>query len=93
MEPKAVLLNRAVADTDKTRGSVQHPGLGISQSSPPVIRPCPRGFNTTINSGNRVRFAIRAATIARPVSSPKYILGMKLENANMENPRVMVTEV
>lgn len=53
----------------------------------------PRGLKRTINWGSKVMAAIRAIIMARPVSSPKYMLGIKLERVRIENPMMMVTEV
>ena len=46
-----------------------------------------------MSRGSRVSADIRAITIARPVSKPKYMLGIKLENISIEKPIIMVTEV
>ena len=53
----------------------------------------PNGLKNIINWGNKVRAAIRAITMARPVSRPKYIVGMKLERARIEKPITIVSDV
>jgi hypothetical protein len=46
-----------------------------------------------INFGNRVKTAIRATNIAKPVNKPKIIVGMKFERINIENPKIIVIPV
>lgn len=55
--------------------------------------PGPKGFNHTNNCGKRVREAISAINIARPVNRPKYMVGRKLESIRMEKPTMMIIEV
>ena len=43
--------------------------------------------------GNRVNAAPRAINIASAVSIPKSTVGMKLENATIEKPAVIVKDV
>ena len=43
-----------------------------------------------ISLGSRVRTASKAINIARPVNNPKIIVGMKLDNIKMENPKIIV---
>jgi hypothetical protein len=43
--------------------------------------------------GSSVRLAINATAIARPVSNPKYIVGIKLDRANIEKPIMTVMDV
>ena len=43
--------------------------------------------------GTKVKEASKATNIAKLVNSPKYILGIKLENTRMENPIIIVNVV
>jgi len=43
--------------------------------------------------GNIVRFAMRAINIAKAVKTPKYIVGVNLENIITAKPNDMVIEV
>ena len=45
------------------------------------------------NTGSSVKLANKASNIANAVNRPKKMVGMKLENAKIENPRMMITEV
>ena len=51
------------------------------------------GFNVISKVGRRVRLATSATVIARPVSKPKYIVGIKLERDSMEKPTIIVVDV
>ena len=51
----------------------------------------PSGLKINNNAGNNVKDAKRAANMANPVSSPKYIVGIKLDKDNIENPITMMT--
>ena len=53
----------------------------------------PNGLIKTNNSGNNVKAAKRAMSIANPVNRPKYMLGMKLDSDRIENPMMMVKDV
>ena len=53
----------------------------------------PKGFHCKISLGSTVSAAIRAISIAAAVNTPKYIVGMKLENTRMEKPMMMVMVV
>ncbi len=53
----------------------------------------PRGLNTISNAGNNVKDASKAANMAKPVSNPKYIVGIKLDKDKIENPITIIDEV
>jgi hypothetical protein len=53
----------------------------------------PKGLNTEINSGNKVKLFRRATIIATPVRRPKYREGMKLDKVRIEKPAVTVMAV
>ena len=53
----------------------------------------PKGFNTKISFGRRVKTETIAKSIAIPVKTPKYIVGIKLDNTKIENPKTIVIEV
>ena len=46
-----------------------------------------------INEGNKVSTDIIANNIAIPVNTPKYIVGIKFDKTNIENPKTIVIEV
>ena len=46
-----------------------------------------------INFGRRVKTEIIANNIAIPVNTPKYIVGIKLDNTSIEKPKTIVIEV
>jgi hypothetical protein len=46
-----------------------------------------------INFGRRVKTEIIANNIAIPVNTPKYIVGIKFDITNIENPNIIVIEV
>ena len=46
-----------------------------------------------INEGNKVNTDIIANNIAIPVNTPKYIVGIKFDKTNIENPKTIVIEV
>ena len=46
-----------------------------------------------INLGSKVKAAINAITIARPVNKPNKTLGMKFDMDRIEKPIVIVIEV
>tara|TARA_B100000945_G_scaffold304523_1_gene290106 strand:+ start:575 stop:778 length:204 start_codon:yes stop_codon:yes gene_type:complete len=46
-----------------------------------------------IRDGRSVRTDIIASNIAIPVKTPKYIVGIKLENTSIEKPKTIVIEV
>ena len=48
---------------------------------------------TKINDGKSVRTEIIAKSIAIPVNTPKYIVGIKFENTSIEKPKTIVIEV
>ena len=50
-------------------------------------------FKTNINLGNNVKTEIKASNIAIPVKTPKYIVGIKFDKTNIENPNTIVIEV
>ena len=43
--------------------------------------------------GNSVRTDISASNIAIPVKTPKYIVGIKLDNTKIEKPKIIVIDV
>ena len=43
--------------------------------------------------GNNVKTAISATNIAKPVSTPNIIVGIKLDNINIEKPKITVIPV
>ena len=53
----------------------------------------PNGLSVKINFGSKVNTEIIANIIAMPVNTPKYIVGMKLDNTKIENPKTIVIEV
>ena len=48
---------------------------------------------TKINFGKSVSTEISAKSIAMPVKTPKYIVGIKLESTKIEKPKTIVIEV
>ena len=53
----------------------------------------PRGWNNINKEGNNVNEAKSAVNIAKPVKSPKYIVGMKFERDKIEKPMTIIDEV
>ena len=53
----------------------------------------PKGLSINISFGKRVKTDIIARSIAIPVKIPKYIVGIKLDNTNIEKPKTIVIEV
>ena len=53
----------------------------------------PRGLKIINNAGSKVNEAISAANIAKPVSKPKYIVGIKFDNDKIEKPITIIEEV
>ena len=52
-----------------------------------------KGLNTKIKDGNNVKTDIIANSIANPVKTPKYIVGIKLDKTKIENPNTIVIDV
>ena len=48
---------------------------------------------TKSKDGNNVKTDIIANSIAIPVKTPKYIVGIKLDKTKIENPNTMVIDV
>jgi hypothetical protein len=46
-----------------------------------------------ISIGSNVKEEVKAINIARLVKRPKVILGIKLDNERIENPKIMVIAV
>ncbi len=46
-----------------------------------------------IKEGSKVRTDIIASNIARPVNSPKYIVGINFDKIKIENPKTIVMDV
>ena len=53
----------------------------------------PKGLRIRISFGSKVKTEIIANNIAIPVNTPKYIVGIKLDNTKIEKPKTIVTEV
>jgi hypothetical protein len=53
----------------------------------------PNGFKTKIKVGKRVKTEIRAKSIAIPVNTPKYIVGIKFDKTRIEKPKTIVIDV
>ncbi len=53
----------------------------------------PKGCNTNINFGKRVKTEIKAKSIAIPVNTPKYIVGIKFDRTKIEKPKTIVIDV
>ena len=53
----------------------------------------PKGLKTKSNFGSSVKTDIMASSIAIPVKTPKYIVGIKLDSTKIENPKTIVIEV
>ena len=53
----------------------------------------PKGLNVKINDGNKVKTDIMANSIASPVKTPKYIVGINLDSTKIENPNTIVIDV
>ena len=51
------------------------------------------GLNAKIKDGNNVKTDIIANSIAKPVKTPKYIVGIKLDKTKIENPNTIVIDV
>jgi len=51
------------------------------------------GLQTKISFGNNARTDNSAINMASPVKTPKYIVGIKLDNTSMEKPNMIVIEV
>jgi len=43
--------------------------------------------------GKRVKTEIKASSIAMPVNTPKYIVGIKFDKTKIENPKTIVIDV
>ena len=52
-----------------------------------------KGLNTKSKDGSSVKTEIIASSIAIPVKTPKYIVGMKLDKIKIENPNTIVIDV
>ena len=52
-----------------------------------------KGLNTKSKDGNNVKTDIIARSIAIPVNTPKYIVGIKLDKIKIENPNTIVMDV
>ena len=52
-----------------------------------------KGLNTKSKDGSRVKTEIIASSIAIPVKTPKYIVGIKLDKTKIENPNTIVIDV
>ena len=52
-----------------------------------------KGLKINISFGNKVRTEIIAKSIAIPVKTPKYIVGIKFDKTNIEKPKTIVIEV
>ena len=53
----------------------------------------PKGFTIKISFGSKVKTEIIAKSIAIPVKTPKYIVGIKLDTTSIENPKIILIEV
>ena len=53
----------------------------------------PRGLKIINNDGNKVNEAKSAVNIAKPVKSPKYIVGIKFDKDKIEKPITIIEEV
>ena len=53
----------------------------------------PNGLYTNNNFGSKVKTEIIANNIAIPVKTPKYIVGIKFDRINIENPNTIVIDV
>ena len=58
-----------------------------------TYRPLPKGLTIKIKEGSKVRTDIIANSIAIPVNTPKYIVGIKFDNTRIEKPKTIVIEV
>ena len=58
-----------------------------------IIFSGPKGLKTRSSFGNRVRTETNASSIAIPVKTPKYIVGMKFDKTKIEKPKTIVIEV
>ena len=52
-----------------------------------------KGLSTKSKDGNNVKTEIIANSIAIPVKTPKYIVGIKLDKTKIENPNTIVIDV
>ena len=52
-----------------------------------------KGLSTISKDGNNVKTDIIANSIAIPVKTPKYIVGIKLDKTKIENPNTIVIDV
>ena len=50
-------------------------------------------MSTKSKDGNNVKTEIIANSIAIPVKTPKYIVGIKLDKTKIENPNTIVIDV
>ena len=50
-------------------------------------------MSTKSKDGNNVKTDIIANSIANPVKTPKYIVGIKLDKTKIENPNTIVIDV
>ena len=53
----------------------------------------PKGLKINNSLGSKVNTEIIANNIAKPVNTPKYIVGIKLDNTKIEKPKTIVIEV
>ena len=53
----------------------------------------PNGLINNIKDGSNVKTETIAINIAIPVKIPKYIVGINLDNTNIEKPKTIVIEV
>ena len=51
-----------------------------------------KGLSTKSKDGNNVKTDIIANSIAIPVKTPKYIVGIKFDKTKIENPNTMVID-
>ena len=52
-----------------------------------------KGLSIKSKDGNNVKTEIIANSIAIPVKTPKYIVGIKLDKTKIENPNTIVIDV
>ena len=52
-----------------------------------------KGLSTKSKDGNKLKTDIIANSIANPVKTPKYIVGIKLDKTKIENPNTIVIDV
>ncbi len=53
----------------------------------------PNGLINRIKEGSSVKTEIIANNIARPVKTPKYIVGINFDKISIEKPKTIVVEV